>query len=120
MRVDSRAPLAVVAAALLGGCAAGSPTVPAPPSRPPAPDPVTICTNQLSYWATEQLRGAPDGGLDYQEMGLSGAQADALVVLVDEARAQGPGLPAGWVPHRARELCTEIVAHPRPTGGGWP
>ena len=93
---------------------------PSPRSRPPAPDPVTVCTNQLTYWAGEQLRGAPDGGFDYQEMGLSHAQFDALAVLVDGARARGPSLSADWVPTRARELCTEIAARPAPTGGSWP
>jgi hypothetical protein len=115
-----------VPAALLVGCASGSPPTPPVPSAPAtaaaaaSPDPVTVCANQLVYWAGEQLRGAPDGGLDYQEMGLTSAQADALGTLVDQARAQGPGRAAGFVPARARELCTQIVARPRPTGGSWP
>jgi hypothetical protein len=123
MRVDSRAglsALAALAALALAGCAGAPPAAPAAPSRPPAPDPVTVCTNQLTYWAGEQLRGAPDGGFDYQEMGLSHAQFDALAVLVDGARARGPSLSADWVPTRARELCTEIAARPAPTGRSWP
>ena len=121
MPVDSRVPVLALAAALLVGCSSGAPVAPAAPSAPPTPpDPIAVCTNQLTYWAGEQLRGAPDAGLDYQEMALTSAQADALAVLVDEARAQGPGRAPDWVPRRARALCTQIAAQPRPTGGGWP
>jgi hypothetical protein len=110
--------LGALAVALVTGCApsaAPAPTVAASPS----PDPVSACADQLTYWAGEELRGAPDAGYDYQEMGLTSAQYDALTTLVDEARAQ-PGLPPDWVPNRARALCTQIAAQPRPTGGGWP
>jgi hypothetical protein len=125
MRVDAAAPvvLGVLAVALVTGCAPTAPAGPAPtaaaaPSAPP-PDPVSACANQLTYWAGERLRGAPDAGYDYQEMGLTSAQSDALGALVDEARAQ-PALPPDWVPNRARALCAQIAAQPRPTGGGWP
>ena len=126
MRVDpgSRCrTLAPLVAVLLAGCGTGPAAAPATPaSRTPAPtpDPVTVCTNQLTYWATEELRAAPDSGFDYQEMGLTGAQFDALGVLVAEARAQGPALPADWLAARARALCTQITAQPPRTGGGWP
>ena len=120
MRVEARTSLVALAAVLLAGCAGPPPAAPPPPSTPPAPDPVTVCTDQLVYWAGEQLRGAPDGGFDYQEMGLSGAQADALSDLVDDARAQGPDLAPDRVPSRARELCTRIAAQPPRTGGSWP
>ena len=105
---------------LLAGCAAAAPAAPAPvtTAATPPPDPVTVCTNQLTYWAGEELRGAPDAGFDYQEMGLSHAQFDALGALVTEARAHG--LPPDRVAALARELCTTIVAEPRSTAGGWP
>ena len=80
---------------------------------------VAVCTNQLTYWAGEQLRGAPDIGFDYQHMGLTAAQADALRDLVERARAQGPDLPVDWVPTQARAACTEIAAQPSRTGGPW-
>lgn len=116
MRRD-RAALAIAVAAVLTGCA----PAPAPaPAAPPPPDPVTVCTNQLTYWAGEQLRGAPDGGLDYQEMGLTGAQSAALATLVDQTRAQGPGRSPGWVADRARALCTELATRPPSTARGWP
>ena len=81
---------------LVAGCGA---TVPAsaPPSTTPRPDPVAACAAQLTYWADEDLRGAPDRGFDYQERGLTGAQADALADLVAQARAQGAALPPDWV-----------------------
>ncbi len=139
VRVDP-VPATTPAAALIAAC--GSPTGGAPaaaptatattaPTRPPTlrptprpdparPGPTTVCTNQLTHWAGEDLRGAPDAGFDYQHRGLTGAQADALAVLVDEARARGPDLPPDWVATRARALCTAIAARPAPTGGGWP
>jgi hypothetical protein len=122
MRVDATAPvvLGALVVALVAGCAPTAPAGPAPTAvASPSPDPVSACANQLTYWAGEKLRGAPDAGYDYQEMGLTSAQSDALDTLVDEARAQ-PNLPPDWVPNRARALCTQIAAQPRPTGGGWP
>jgi hypothetical protein len=108
--------VAALVGVLLAGCAPTAPPPPAPPA--PAPDPVTVCTNQLAYWAGEELRGAPDAGFDYQEMGLTHAQFDALDALVAQARAEG--LPPDRLAARARELCTTIAAEPRSTGGGWP
>lgn len=95
---------------------------PAPTPAAPTtarPDPVTVCTTQLTYWAGEQLRGGPDVGFDYQHMGLTAAQADALRALVERARAQGPTLPADWVPAQARAACSEIAAQPSRPGGPW-
>jgi hypothetical protein len=126
---DRTTPAAVVLTALLtgllavGGCGATvSNPVPAsaPPSTPQRPDPVAACTAQLTYWADQDLRGAPDRGFDYQERGLTGAQADALADLVAQARAQGGALPPDWVAAQARERCTVIVARPPSTAGGWP
>jgi hypothetical protein len=132
MRVDAALTLAalaaVSAAALLSGCgsagstapaATPSPAVSAPAVSAPA-DPATICANQLTHWAGEELRAASDEGFDYQEMGLTGAQFAALGTLVEEARAQGPDLPPDWVADRARALCAEIAARPPSTGGSWP
>jgi hypothetical protein len=115
--------VAALVGVVLAGCApaAGPPPAAPPPTAQaatPAPDPVTVCANQLTYWAGEELHGAPDAGFDYQEMGLTHAQFDALDALVAQARAQG--LPPDRLAARARELCTAIVAEPRSTGGGWP
>jgi hypothetical protein len=116
--VDPRAVLAALAL-LVAGCGSAPPA--APPAPPPtaAPDPVAVCTTQLTYWAGEELRGAPDSGFDYQEMGLTHAQSDALDTLVAEARAQ-PARPPDWVPARARALCAAIPPETPSTGAGWP
>ena len=118
--------LPVVLLAALAGCTGGpgvpvgaapvGPTAQFPPV--PQPDPVGVCTNQLAYWAGEQLRGAPDVGYDYQHMALTDQQALALRDLVDEAR--GAALPPDAVRTRARELCAGLVASsavtPSPSG----
>ena len=125
MTADRTTPAAVLLTGLLAGvltvtgCGA---TVPAstPPSTTPRPDPVAACAAQLTYWADEDLRGAPDRGFDYQERGLTGAQADALADLVAQARAQGAALPPDWVASQARERCAALVARPPSTAGGWP
>jgi hypothetical protein len=90
------------------GCAG-----PVPAQRPP--DPVEVCTDQLVYWAGEELRSAPDVGFDYQHMGLTAGRFDALRAIVDEARVLGAGLPADLVPDRARAACAGPAAG---TGGG--
>ena len=113
----------VVFALLLTGCgtaAAPQPAAPTTRDTPPRPDPVTACAQQLTYWAEEDLRGAPDQGFDYQERGLTGAQADALADLVAQARTQGDALPPDWVAGQARERCVAIVDQPPNTGGSWP
>ena len=125
MTADRTTPAAVLLTALLtgllavAGCGAAEPAS-APPSTAPRPDPVAACTAQLTYWADEDLRGAPDRGFDYQERGLTGAQADALADLVAQARAQGAALPPDWVATQARERCAALVARPPSTAGGWP
>ncbi|HEX5810619.1 MAG TPA: hypothetical protein VFY38_00820 [Pseudonocardia sp.] len=142
MTADRTAPAAVVLAGLLAvaGCGATEPAS-APPSTAARPDPVAACAAQLTYCnrsghdasapdsvrgsrpapdQDEDLRGAPDQGFDYQERGLTGAQADALADLVARARAQGDALAPDWVATEARERCTAIVARPPSTAGGWP
>jgi hypothetical protein len=110
----------IALALLVTGCGAAAEPQPAAPTTPPRPDPVAACARQLTYWADEDLRGAPDQGFDYQERGLTGAQADALTDLVTQARAQGDALSPDWVAAQARERCADIVARPSSTGGGWP
>ena len=121
MTADRTTAAAVLLTGLLAvaGCGAAEPAS-MPPSAAPRPDPVAACTAQLTYWADEDLRGGPDPGFDYQERGLTGAQADALADLVAQARAEGSALPPDWVATQARERCTAIVARPPSTAGGWP
>lgn len=102
---------------LLSGCGSGpapatAQAQPATTTTPP-PDPVTVCTNQLVYWAGEQLRGAPDKGWDYQHMGLTGEENNALDAVVAKARAEGEGVVAGL----ARQACADLAT--RPTSAPW-
>ncbi|GAA4846229.1 hypothetical protein [Kitasatospora terrestris] len=112
---------AALLAALLLSTACSStpstPSVPAPSQEPP-------CVRQLTTYLQDHLDGRPDLG-DYQELGLSAAEARALRALrrqADELRGSGP-LPSGWVAERARASCAEIergeaTASPKPPG--WP
>ena len=121
MTADRTKPAAVLLTGLLAvaGCGAAEPAS-MQSSTAPRPDPVSACTAQLTYWADEDLRGAPDRGFDYQERGLTGAQADALADLVAQARAQGAAVAPDWVATQARERCTAIAARPPSTAGGRP
>jgi len=106
----------IVTAVLLlaAGCsAAAEPPAPPATTAPPRPDPVAACVTQLTYWAGEQLRGAPDQGYDYQHMGLTADQNDALDAIVEVARRDGPGVVDGLV----RDACTRLATGP--TSGPW-
>lgn len=97
---------------VLAGCGTG-PATPAAQARPsttspPPPDLVTACTNQIVYWAGEQLRAAPDKGFDYQHMGLTGDENDVLRQVVTRAEVEG----AGVVERLAREGCAELATQP--------
>ena len=85
-------------------------------TRPPR----TPCGAAAPRGSGEDLRGAPDRGFDYQERGLTGAQADALADLVAQARAQGAALPPDWVATQARERCAALATRAPSTAGGWP
>lgn len=78
---------------------------------------------QLQYWAQQSLGNAKDTGLDYQEMGLSGDQYDALRALLDEARKQPSGRATpSWLLDQAKASCARLAAKPKSTtsGLGWP
>ena len=108
----------LLAVLLVAGCAAApapAPAAPTPQFPPtPPPDPIAVCSTQIEYWAGEKLRGAVDPGYDYQHMALTSGQADALRVIVDRARAEGPAV----VPKLAREACEYLAANPREPWGG--
>ena len=117
-----RAGVLAASALLLVACSAGpAPSTTTAPTTAPAtapttsapPDPVAVCTNQLTYWAGEDLRGEDGAGFDYQHRGLSSEQNDALIALVERARA------GAWSPQQlttaARTACEAVVAAD-PTG----
>ena len=108
-----------------GGPGAAAPT-PTTTTTTSTVDPVTVCTNQLVYWAKDILGNAKDSGLDYQEMGLDGDQYEALQALVDEAKKQqsGGALPPDWLQDQAKAACAKLASKtptPSTSGGfGWP
>ncbi|MET1073764.1 MAG: hypothetical protein ABWY11_14055 [Umezawaea sp.] len=74
-------------------------------------DPVTQCADRLLYWL-DRVRQAPDAsGLDYQEMGLTGAEFEELTKLESVA---------GPADVQARGACERIEALPKSSGNGWP
>ena len=113
MSVNVRRLLLIGLLAAAAGCATDA-GAPAPTPTPTRADPVTACTNQLVYWAGEQLRGEDDGG-DFQHHGLTSEQNDALRTIVADAQAQGTALPPDYVAQRARSACERIATLP-PTG----
>jgi hypothetical protein len=122
---------AVLAVAVLAGIAAcgddDTKTAPQPSATPTAKaskDPLTSCVDQLVYWGTENLRGAPGQEGDYQHMGLTADKYDALRKIQKNARvimAKG-SLPPTWLQEQSQAACVKIIATPKPsnTVGGWP
>jgi hypothetical protein len=79
------------------------------------------CVHQLSYWTQEVLRSPKDSGLDYQEMGLSDEQYEALRSLLDQARQPGAPPTPEWVAARAATACAKLARTPASSRGpGWP
>jgi hypothetical protein len=110
LRLGGGSLIVVASAVLAAACSApaGPPPAPAPTTTP---DPVAACVTKLSHWADVQLHGGPDSGLDYQEMGLSGAENEALRQIVQRA---GPGGENAVEP-LARDACRQLAAHPDAT-----
>jgi hypothetical protein len=79
----------------------------------PAPQkssPADICTNIVSYWAKEMLKGGKWAGLDWEQKGLSNEQYAIHEEVVAAARAeekrQGPDAALKLIDTRTREKCT--------------
>ncbi|MFI9616216.1 hypothetical protein ACIHCM_31795 [Streptomyces sp. NPDC052023] len=128
--------LALLAGALLTGCAGPAPgtagpatataTAPAPEpaSTSPSPHatpPAEVCARIITYWSREVLDGGTYG--DYQAMGLSNGQYEILRDVVDAARAvqRRQGLPAAdkLIARQAHERCIERYRDGGPTSGPW-
>ena len=91
-----------------------------PSSSPTLADPLTACTTQLTYWAGEILRGAPDQGGDYQHMGLTSTSYEELLALVANARQQQPSVSPAWLEEQARVGCQRVVAARATATSAWP
>ncbi|HEX6339492.1 hypothetical protein [Umezawaea sp.] len=108
-----------VVSLLLAVVACGSPSPPPAVSSttqaPPPRDPVVQCADRLLYWL-DRIRTSPDAsGLDYQSMGLTGAEYEELIKLRELPPAPTP--PTA----EATAACTRLEALPKPsTGSAWP
>jgi hypothetical protein len=98
--------------AVVSGCSPAPPVAPQVSPPTPPPDPVTVCVNQLTHWAAEDLSGNDREGYDYQHRGLTAQQADALRAIVAEAQALDPDRAAGVVAQRIRAECERIAGTP--------
>ncbi|MDT7553590.1 MAG: hypothetical protein QOI16_2126 [Pseudonocardiales bacterium] len=98
----------VMAGTLAAACGQAAVSPPSTPQPSPTPDPVAACVVKLTHWADAQIQGGPDSGLDYQEMGLSGAENQALNEIVKRAGAAGTSAVGPLV----RDACTQLAAHP--------
>jgi hypothetical protein len=109
--------------ALVGCSSAGSATdldaSASPSASSTLADPVTACTTQLTYWAGEMLRGAPDHGGDYQHMGLTSTSYEELLALVANARQQ-PSVSEEWLTEQAGLACQRVVAARATATSAWP
>ncbi|MFG3658972.1 hypothetical protein [Streptomyces sp. NPDC047706] len=124
--------LAVLAGALLTGCAGPAPgaagpataTAAEPASHVPSPHatpPAEVCARIIIYWSRETLDGGTYG--DYQTMGLSNGQYEILRDVVDAARVtqkrQGRSAADKLITRQAHERCVERYRGGGPTSGPW-
>ncbi|WP_328323311.1 hypothetical protein OHA70_30450 [Kribbella sp. NBC_00382] len=124
MRLGITVMLAMAVLAGAAACGDDSTKATPTPTVKPSKDPLTSCVDQLVYWGTENLRGAPGQEGDYQHMGLTADKYDALRKIQKNARvimAKGE-LPPTWLQDQSRAACLKIVATPKPSNsvGGWP
>ncbi|MFJ9828335.1 hypothetical protein ACIRSU_28800 [Streptomyces sp. NPDC101160] len=120
-----RRPIAPVRAALgaaLTGCAlvlsAGCEQAPKSPSPPPssseatqAGSPVDVCTNLVSYWVKEALKGSKWAGLDWEQKGMSNEQYEIHDAVLVGARAEevraGREAAFAYTDRETRRRCEE-------------
>jgi hypothetical protein len=100
---------AFVVVAAGSGCSQAPAQAPRAAAPSTSPDPVTVCVNQLTYWAAEDLRGSDSQGYDYQHRGLTAQQADSLRGIVAEARGLAQEPAAAVVAERVRTACAAIA-----------
>ncbi|MFD3544942.1 hypothetical protein ACFWUW_04860 [Streptomyces sp. NPDC058655] len=129
---------AALAAALAAGCSGGgAPAAPAgsaapgAPTAPRAPAPRTtspqeLCARLIGHWSGVLLdagEGRDSVGLDYQAMGLSGAQNDILRAVVSAARAEertaGRAAGRALAAREAELRCAERHRSGPATDGPW-
>ncbi|MCY0952143.1 hypothetical protein [Streptomyces sp. H27-S2] len=128
----------LIAALALGCSAVGGPSggpadapagAPAPAPGTPAPhttSPAELCTALVTHWSGVLLdagQGRDAVGLDYQAMGLSGAQYEILRAVTAAARAEertgGPAAGRALAAREAGARCAERHRSGAPTDGPW-
>ncbi|MFF0436585.1 hypothetical protein ACFYU9_30765 [Streptomyces sp. NPDC004327] len=85
------APVRAALVAALAGCAlvmsAGCERAPKSP-EPQASSPADVCTNLVSYWVKEALKGSKWAGLDWEQKGMSNEQYEIHDAVLVGARAE--------------------------------
>lgn len=105
----------LVAGSVVAACATPAPSPLDDVRGSPPPDPVTVCTEGVAYWAGVDLAGGFDVG-DYQQRGLSARQDLARREIVAAGRTAG-GFTEQRIRERARAACEEMLAaDPGPSG----
>ncbi|MFE1379699.1 hypothetical protein ACFW6S_12240 [Streptomyces sp. NPDC058740] len=113
MRSKPFHPARAVLAAALAGCVlalAGCERTPAEPA-PRASSPADVCTNLVSYWVKEALKGSKWAGLDWEQKGLSNDQYvihdEVLVAARAEERRAGREAAFALADRESRRRCEE-------------
>ncbi|MFC0597034.1 hypothetical protein [Streptomyces palmae] len=109
-----RAAVCVTLAAALAGCSQAHPADPPAPAsggrRHSAPaDPVRTCTELVTYWALEALKGSRWAGLDWEQKGLSNEQLalhdEVLAAARAKRRLEGSEAAKDLIRHQVAEKC---------------
>lgn len=115
----------LIAALALGCSGAGYPSG-APAPAPHTTSPAELCTRLVTHWSGVLLDAgeARDAvGLDYQAMGLSGAQYEILRAVTAAARAEqrtaGAAAGRALADREAGARCAERHRSGAPTDGPW-
>lgn len=106
-------PAGAALAATLAGCVlalAGCDRAPAEPA-PRASSPADVCTNLVSYWVKEALKGSKWAGLDWEQKGLSNEQYaihdEVLAAARTEERRAGREAAFTLADRESRRRCEE-------------
>ncbi|GAA3490078.1 MULTISPECIES: hypothetical protein [Streptomyces] len=119
---------AAIAAVLLTGCDSGTErTHPAPAAGTPSFPPLTtkplaeICADLTSYWVRERLAGRGTG--DYMKEGMSNAQNNIVISVMDAARKEraraGDAAAEKLITARTTSDCAAHYRNGRPTEPPW-
>lgn len=98
---------------LSAGCeqAPNSPDPHASSAEPQASSPADVCTNLVSYWVKESLKGSKWAGLDWEQKGMSNEQYEIHDAVLVAARAEevraGREAAFAYTDRETRRRCEE-------------